>query len=137
MKTRWVWSGLTASAVMMATGLAFSGGTTTSDAQLMDFNQATGELWAYPDGQALSTYLHEPRTRHVLADLARFAPPDPCRPLAEAWNFTVRYDQRFGVRSTFVFDVLLVTMAEFQCRATVTSVAGQPQPIVIITPTAN
>jgi len=132
-----LWSGLSASAVMLAGGAALSGGATTSTNLLVDYNQTTRELHAYPAGKALTTYLHEATTQHLASDLTRFAPPDPCRPIAEAWNLTVQYDERFGVTSTFIFDLLLTVMSDFQCHASVTNTNGPPQPIVLITPTAK
>jgi hypothetical protein len=132
-----VWSGLSASVVMLAGGAAFSGGPTTSDNRLVDYDQKSRELSAYPAGGALTTYLHQATTVHALANLSHYAPPDPCIPLATLWNLTVQDDSRFGVTSTFVFDVLLTLMSDLQCRATVTSTSGAPQPIVTITPTNN
>jgi hypothetical protein len=132
-----VWSGLSASVVMLAGGAAFSGGPTTSDNRLVDYDQKSRELSAYPAGGSLTTYLHQPATVHALANLSHYAPPDPCIPLATLWNLTVQDDSRFGVTSTFVFDVLLTLMSDLQCRATVTSTSGAPQPIVTITPTNN
>jgi len=132
-----LWSGLSASVVMLAGGAAFSGGPTTSDNRLVDYDQKTRQLSAYPTGGSLTTYLHEPATIHGLANLANYAPPDPCIPIVEAWNLTVEDDARFGVTSTFVFDVLLTLMSDLQCHASVTSTSGAPQPIVTITPTDN
>jgi hypothetical protein len=132
-----LWSGLSASVVMLAGGAAFSGGPTTSDNRLVDYDQKTRQLSAYPTGGALTTYLHQPTTVHALANLTAFAPPDPCIPIVEAWNLTVQDDARFGVTSTFVFDVLLTLMSDLQCHASVTSTSGAPQPIVTITPTDN
>jgi len=132
-----LWSGLSASAIMLAGGAAFTGGATTSDNLLVDYNQKTRELSAYPTGGALATYLHQPTTVHLAGNLTHFAPPDPCRPIAELWNLTVQDDERFGVTSTFIFDALLTIMSDLQCHATVTSTNGAVQPIVVITPTAN
>jgi hypothetical protein len=130
------WSGLSASAVLLAAGAAFSGGATTSDNTLVDYVQATRHLSAYPAGQSSpTTYLHDPAAVHALANLTRFAPPDPCLPLANAWNLTVEFDQHYGVTSTFVFDVLLTVMSDLQCHATIASTSGAVQPIVVITPT--
>jgi hypothetical protein len=140
MKMRILLSGLAASAVLLAAGSALPGGphTRTTNDQIVDFDQKTGELWAFPVAQGLTIYLHDHRTHHALADLSRFLPPDPCLPIAEAWNATVAYDGAHRVQSRFIFEVLLVLMADFQCRATVTSSTnGTPQPIVVITPTAN
>jgi len=138
MKIRFVLSALTAATVLLGTGAALSDTTATTSNQLVDYNKQSGELWAYPVGQGLATYLHKPETVHVLADLSRFAPPDPCRPLAQAWNLTVQFDTKYHVNSRVVFDVLLTVMSDFQCRASVTSVTnGVPQPIVYIQPTAN
>ena len=129
------WSGLSASAVLLAAGAAFSGGATTSNNMLVDYVQATRHLSAYPAGGGLTTYLHDPAAIHGLANLSHFAPPDPCFPLANAWNLTVEFDQRYGVTSTFVFDVLLTVMSDLQCHATIASTSGAPALIVTITPT--
>jgi hypothetical protein len=141
MKARMMWSVLAASTVMLVAGTAFSGGGVTTDNELVDFNQATGELLAYPKNEPLATYLHLPDTHHVLADLGRFAPPDPCRELAHTWNQVVRYDAHKGVQSNFVFEILLTLMSDYQCRATVTSngppTPNNPVPIVSIAPTAK
>jgi len=132
-----LWSGLSASVVMLAGGAAFSGGATTSDNLLVDYDQATRQLSAYPSGGGLTTYLHQPTSVHAPGNLTNFAPPDPCRPIVEIWNLTVEDDARFGVTSTFVFDALLTVMSDLQCHATVTSTNGSPAPIVTITPTAK
>ncbi|MGH7297308.1 MAG: hypothetical protein ACRELB_20390 [Polyangiaceae bacterium] len=137
MKIHGLLGGLAAGAVMLAAGAAFSGGSTTTKARLMDFDPSNGHLMAYPSGGALTTYLHDGATQHGLANLTKLTPPDPCHGLAAAWNATVRYDDRHGVNSTFIFEALLQVMSDFQCSATVTSVSGSPQPIVIISPTAN
>lgn len=134
MKMRWIWSSLAASAVLFVSGAAFSGGSTTSVAQLMDFNKSTGELWAYPGGQGLTTYLHQPNTVHVAANLSHYLPPNPCLPLARVWNMVVEHDDRTGQASTPMFEALLVVMSRFQCSATVTADSGSPQPIVTIAP---
>jgi hypothetical protein len=132
MKMRVVCSGLAASAVLLVSGVAFSGGPTP--VQLMDFDRTTGELWGYPQGQPLATYLHQPTTLHEKAILSRFHPPDPCLPLAHVWNVVVEYDQRTGQVSTPVFDALLDVMSRFQCSATIDAGSGSPQPIVTIAP---
>jgi hypothetical protein len=138
MKIRLLCGALAASAVLLLAGTAFPGGTSsTTDNLLVDFNPQTGELWAYPTGQGLATYLHDAKTVHAEADLSRFLPPDPCFGLAHAWNATVRYDVSHAAESRFVFDVLLSLMSNFQCSASVTSTNGTPQPIVVITPTAK
>lgn len=126
-------SGLAASAVLLVSGVAFSGGTPTP-VQLMDYNRTTGELWAYPQGQPLATYLHQPTTVHEKALLSHFLPPDPCLPLAHVWNVVVDYDQRSGQVSTPVFDALLEVMSRFQCSARINADSGSPQPIVTIAP---
>ncbi|HEY3822248.1 MAG TPA: hypothetical protein VGL81_34020 [Polyangiaceae bacterium] len=132
-----LWSGLSASAVMLVGGAALSGGATTSTNLLVDYDQQTRQLSAYPSGGNLTVYLHQPTTVHLAGNLKNYAPPDPCRPIAELWNLTVQDDQRFGVTSTFVFDALLTIMSDLQCKATVTSTNGTPQPIEYITPTAK
>ncbi|HEX3344990.1 MAG TPA: hypothetical protein VHS09_10480 [Polyangiaceae bacterium] len=129
-----LWSGLSASAIVLAGGAALSGGATTSNNLLVDYDQKTHQLSAYPAGAALTTYLHQPTTVHLAGNLTKFAPPDPCRPIAELWNLTVQDDERFGVTSTFIFDALLTIMSDLQCHATVTSTTGAPQPITFIAP---
>jgi hypothetical protein len=105
----------------------------------MDFNMNTGELWAYPKGQSLATFIHTTSTQHPLAQLSTFLPPDPCLPLARAWNFTAEFDIRFDVRSPRVFEALLNAMSTFRCHAQVTSIAffSLSQPIVSVTPVAE
>jgi hypothetical protein len=137
MNMRTIWSSLAASAIVLVTGTAFSGGGTTSINQLVDFDQATGILSAYPANQPLATYLHRSTTIH-LPSIGSFTPPDPCTGLADAWNFTVEYDKRRDTNSTFVFEALLTIMSDFQCHASVTisNPVGTP-PIVDIAPVAN
>ena len=139
---RIVWSSLAASAVLLVAGTAFPGGGATTDNQLIDFNQSTGELWGIPKGApGVATYLHDASTVHALADLKGFTPPDPCRGLAEAWNATARYEAsregKTGRETTFVFEILLTLMSDFKCSATVTSSTGTPQPIVVIAPSSH
>jgi hypothetical protein len=133
-----VCAGVTA-AVLLLSGAAFSGGVTTSINELVEFNESTSELWAYPKGHPMAIYRHTPETRHLLADLSRFTPPDPCFPLAVAWNRTVNYDERHHVQSTFLFEAILGLQSRFQCNATVTSTDNTtaPQPIVQIMPIAQ
>jgi hypothetical protein len=136
MKMRLVLSGLAAGAVMLSAGAAFSGGITTNTAQLVSFDSSTGELWAVPSGQNLTSYLNQKVTAYVAADLRLFEPPDPCFPPVAAWNFTVAYDQRHHTHSTFIYELLLGVMSDLQCSANVTSSTnGTPQPLVAITPT--
>ena len=136
MKIHVLLSGLAAGAVMLSAGAAFSGGSTTAKARLVDFDPSTGHLSAYPTGGALTTYLHDGKTVHAMADLTKLTPPDPCHGLAAAWNATVVYDTRHDVTSTFIFEALLSVMSDFQCSASVTSTSGSPNPIVVISPTA-
>jgi hypothetical protein len=144
MKIRMLWSALAASSVLLVAGTALPGGPmATTNNELVDYNQQTGELWAYPSGQGLATYLHDGKTVHVAADLTHFLPPDPCFGLAHAWNNAVAWEDRNAgeknhVAVKFVFEVLLTLMSNFQCRASVTSSTnGSPQPIVVIAPTSN
>jgi len=136
MKMRSLVSTLAAGAVLMVTGAAFSGGTSTSAAQLVSFDRPTSTLWALPTGQPLSSYLNQKLTTYIAADLTAFEPPDPCVPAVEAWNFLVDYDEHTGQKSTFAFEILLGVMSDLSCHATVTSVtSGSPQPLVAIQPT--
>jgi hypothetical protein len=137
MKIHVLSSGLAAGALMLIAGAAFSGGMTTAKARLVTFDAKTGHLSAIPTGGALTTYLHDATTIHELADLTKLTPPDPCHGLAAAWNATVVYDDRHDVTSTFIFEALLSVMSDFQCSASVTSTSGTPNPIVVISPTAN
>jgi hypothetical protein len=137
MTLRTIVSGTAAATLLLISGAAFPGGQTTTDDQLVDFNPSTGELWAYPKGQSMATYLHSHATRHLLADLSRFTPPDPCFPLAIVWNNAVRHDAKHGVVSTRLFERLLVLQSRFQCTASLTSVDGTPQPLLSVTPTAQ
>jgi hypothetical protein len=135
MKMRMVLSGLSAGAVIMVAGAAFSSGTATNTAQLVSFDQRTSTLWAYPTGRPLASYLNQHLTEYIAADLRLFVPPDPCIPVVDAWNFTVEYDRRFHVKSTFVFELLLGVMSDLACKASVTSVtSGSPEPLISITP---
>jgi hypothetical protein len=129
---------LAASAVLLGAGAAFSGGTSTTNVELVDFNRYTGELFAYPKGRPLVTFLQTGRTVHLPTDLIAFTPPDPCLPLAVAWNNTVEFDRTNDVTSTAVFDVLLGVQSNFGCRAVVTSInTGAVRPILSITPAAR
>jgi len=137
MKMRIVWSGLVAGAVILATGTVM-GSPPGIDNLLVDFNQATSELSAYPLGGALTTYVHQSTTVHLPGNLFGYTPPDPCRPLAEAWNLTVEYDAKRKITSTFVFEELLALMGDFQCHASVSStLSGGTQVLIQVTPTAN
>jgi hypothetical protein len=117
-------SALAASAVLLVSGTAFSGGTSTTNDKLVDFNMCTRELFAFPKGQPLAVYVHTAQTVHLAANLEVFTPPDPCLPLAEAWNATVSYDATHDVSSTFIFEALLSIQSDFACRAAVTSTSG-------------
>jgi len=137
MKIRLV-SGLAAGAVLLISGAALSGGTATHATKLVNYDEATRELWAIPSGQPLTSYLNRQLTVYLEADLALYEPPDPCIPVVEAWNFTVKYDAAHHTKSTFVYDVLLAAQANLGCGAKVTSLtSGTPYPLVAIRPTAN
>ena len=139
MKLRHACGVLAASAVLLVSGAAFSGGSATTIDELMDFNRETGELWAIPQGRPLATFIHSSTTRHLEVELSTFLPPDPCLPLASAWNFTVRFDARFHVKSTFVFELLLTTMSDFRCGAAITTGSGGSgsPPIISVGPIAR
>jgi hypothetical protein len=136
MKMRAVSSMLVASAVTLVGGAAFSGGHTAAVNQLVDFDQSTGKLWAYPQNQSLTTYQHMPTTRHLEADVVRFEPPDPCDELIHMWNYAVDYDRRYHLNSTPIFESLISLMASNKCSAVVTSTSGSPPPIESIQPTS-
>ena len=137
MNFRTIGCGVISGALMLVSGAAFSGGQTTTTDQLMDFDTSSGKLWAFPHGKGLTTYLHKVETEHLAVELSRFLPPDPCLPIARAWNFTVQFDEKNRVRSTLVFEVLLVLLSDFQCRATIVNTDGSPRPLLRITPTAK
>jgi hypothetical protein len=128
---------LVASAVTLIGGAAFSGGQTTGVNQLVDFEQSTGKLWAYPQNHSLATYQHTATTHHLEADLGRFEPPDPCYEAVHMWNYAVQYDRRYHTSSTPVFEALLGLMSSAKCSAIVTTTSGSPPPIESITPTAT
>ena len=137
MKMRIVSSVLAASAATLLAGAAFSGGQRTDVNQLMDFDQSTGKLWAYPQNQPLATYQHTPATRHLEGDLRRFEPPDPCFELGHMWNYAVEYDRRYRTDSRPVFEALIGLMAASKCTASVTTTSGSPPPIESIAPTSR
>jgi len=134
MKMRTASSMLVATAVTLIGGAAFSGGQSTGVNQLVDFDQSTGKLWAYPQNQSLATYQHMPTTRHLEADLTRFEPPDPCYEVVHMWNYAVQYDRRYHTNSSPIFESLLGLMSTNKCLAIVTTTSGSPPPIVSITP---
>jgi hypothetical protein len=139
MKVRIVLSVLTAGAVMLGAGAAVSGGTCTTENELVDFDQSTGKLWAYPQGQPLATYMHTSQTRHLRADIGRFEPPDPCFEYSLLWNEAIRYDERFHQESGPVFEALIGLMTQSKCGARVTTPvgAGSPPPIVTFEPSSK
>ena len=137
MKIRIVSSVLAASAVTLMAGAAFSGGQTTGVNQLMDFDQSSGKLWAYPQNQPLTTYQHTPSTRHLEGDLGRFEPPDPCFELGHMWNYAVQYDRRYHTDSRPIFESLIGLMSASKCTAKVTATSGSPPPIESIAPTGK
>ncbi len=131
-------SGLSAGAVMLAAGAAFSGGVASVHAQIMSFDSASGELWAVPDGQNAAVFLNQPFTSYLPATVTPVEPPDPCFQLASYWNFVVSYDTTFNTKSAFVYGVLMNAMATQACGVTVTSLAsGSPQPLVAIRPSTK
>jgi len=135
MNKRVLWGALVSTAVLLTSGAAFSGGTTTSDVQLMDFVESTQRLWAYPRSGALTEFQHTRATIHLPGVFRGAHPPDPCDGITRAWNNIVRIDERRHIETTRVFLVLLDQMARFQCNATVTSTDGaSPAPIVSIAP---
>jgi hypothetical protein len=138
MKMRSLVSTFAAGAVLLMTGVAFSGGTATNSAQLVSFDRTTSELWALPNNLPLTSYLNQEFTTYVEADISSFEPPDPCIPTILAWNFVVNYDARSGKKSTLVYELLLTAMSDLSCHATVTSItSGAPQPLISIQPSTN
>jgi hypothetical protein len=137
MKMRIVSSALAVTAVTFVAGAAFSGHQTANVNQLMDFDQSSGKLWAYPEHQPLATYQHTPTTRHLEGDERGFEPPDPCFELTHMWNYAVTYDRRFHTDSRPIFEALIGLMASNRCSATVTSTSGSPPPIESIAPTGK
>lgn len=139
MKNRIVISALAISAVTLAAGAAFSGGSKSSDNELVDFDQSTGHLWAVPQqgNQNAALFQHTPQTIHLEGSIGRFEPPDPCDELVRLWNFTVHYDHHFRTDSRGVYEALLQLMAQDRCIATITSGSGNPPTITSIAPSAG
>jgi hypothetical protein len=137
--------GAAVSAGLLLSGAAFAGGLTlggsrSSTDKLVTFNQSTGELRAEPPGQAIVTFLHSSETQHLIADLSRFLPPDPCLPLARTWNVAVGIEDRTGLRFPIFFDFLLILMSDLQCNATITTNAfsnATPEPMISIAPSGT
>jgi hypothetical protein len=132
--------GAAVGAVLLSSGAAFSGGTTTSHDQLMSFDRTSGELLAYPQGMALSAFIHSPATQHALADLTKFLPPDPCTPLARVWNRVVTIETETGLRFPIVFEILLTLMTDAQCNASITTTnvpSITAQPMISIAPSGT
>jgi hypothetical protein len=133
--------GAAVSAVLLISGAAFAGGTSISSTDtLVDFDQSTGELWAQPPGSAVTAFLHSSATLHLLADLSRFLPPDPCLPLARAWNTGVRIEERTGLQFPVFFEVVLGLMSDLQCKATITTDSTSntaPEPMISIAPSGT
>jgi hypothetical protein len=137
MTKRILLSGLAATAVLLVSGVAVSSNQQTTLDLLEDFDTQAHVLWAYPQGQQIAqNYLHEAATEHLLADLSRLHPPNPCFPLAVAWNITVEFDKKYGFKSTFVFEFLMTLMSANQCSANITSGGGSPATMIQIGPTA-
>jgi len=134
---RIVSSALAVGAVTLIAGAAFSGGPTTKDNELVDFDQNTGHLWAAPPNGNAALYQHTQHTIHLEGDLGRFEPPDPCDELVRLWNYTVHYDRRFHTDSRAIYESFLGLMAQNKCSATITSVSGSPPPITSIAPNAK
>jgi hypothetical protein len=131
-----------ATAVMLVSGAAFSGGSSTSVDRLLDFDRKTGELWASPPGRSVAVFQHSVHTQHLLANLSRFLPPDPCLPLAHVWNIQVAHEERTGRTNPVVFEVLLGLMSEHQCSATITTTTPtvtttSTQPLLSISPSGT
>lgn len=137
MKIRIVSSALAIGAVTLIAGAAFSGGSKSSDNELVDFDQNTGRLWAVPQNGNVALYQHTPQTIHLEGNLGRFEPPDPCDELTRLWNFTVHYDRHFTTDSRGIYEALLQLMAQNKCSATITSTSGSPPPITTIAPNAK
>jgi hypothetical protein len=137
MTKRILLGGLAATAVLLISGVAVSGNQQTTLDLLEDFDTQTHVLWAYPQGQQIAQdYLHDAATEHLLANLSKLHPPNPCFPLAVGWNLTVEFDEKYGVKSTFVFEFLMTLMSANQCSATITSTGGSPATMNQIGPTA-
>jgi hypothetical protein len=137
MKIRIVSSALAVGAVTLIAGAAISGGSKTSDNELLDFDQNNGHLWAAPKNGNAALYQHTPQTIHLEGSIGRFEPPDPCDELVHLWNYTVHYDHAFRVQSPGVYEALLGLMATNRCGATITASTGSPPPITSIAPNGN
>jgi hypothetical protein len=137
--------GAAVSAVLLVSGAAVAGpltlgGSTSSTDTLVNFDNSTGELWAQPPGRAVAAFLHSSATLHLIADLSRFLPPDPCLPLARAWNAGVRIEERTGLLFPVYFEVVLGLMSDLQCKANITTNAfsnATPEPMISIAPSGT
>jgi hypothetical protein len=138
MRNRILTSALAISVVTLVAGAAFSGGSTTTDNELVDFDQSNQQLWAIPHNQTNAVpYQHTPATIHLEGSFGRFEPPNPCDELVHLWNFTVHYDHAFRVDSRGVYEALLGLMAQNSCIATITAGSGNPPTITSIAPNAG
>lgn len=117
-----------------------TGDTATSKVQLMDFEQQTGIVLGYPDGQPpLGWYRATQHTEFVPGPPSSRFPPRPCRGLAHAWNMIVRLQPP----SDFVAQLkqqalihLLYNMSLHQCNVTIQNYVGEtPADIVQLNPT--
>ncbi len=137
MKIRIVSSALAIGAVTLIAGAAFSGGSKSTENELVDFDQSTGHLWAVPQNGNVALYQHTPQTIHLPGSVLGYEPPDPCFELTHLWNFTVHYDNAFRTDSRGIYEALLQLMAQNRCSATITSASGSPPPITSIAPTTK
>ncbi len=138
MKKQFAFGGLAATAIMLVSGAAFSGGTTTMpSAEIVEFTPATHELFASVTG-IINVFLHEPGTVHLPAIFGPGShPPDPCFGLGLTWDGVVFADTLTHTQNTAAFEALLGLMAGFQCTAEITSdvvTGGTPAPIVSMNP---
>jgi hypothetical protein len=138
MNKKFASGGLVATAILLASGAAFSGSVSTlRSAEIVEFSAATHEVFTSVNSE-VNVFLHEPGTVHLPAIFGPHShPPDPCFGLALTWDSVVFVDTITRTENTVAFEVLLGLMAGFQCNAEVTSeiVTGSaPAPIVSMLP---
>jgi hypothetical protein len=125
---------LIASGLLM--GSAQPASTVSGAVRLMDFEDDTGVLIGYPNGQIpLGWFKRTENTNFVIGPPGTQYPPNPCRGLAIAWNRLVESNQSDVQRGNVAFGRLLSRMAQHSCNADITrDTRTEPQEILDIHP---